>query len=136
MAHPNFKEFVTDRWNGYQVTVWASYIFGNLDLSIENKKGEIEALDRIDDTFGLEVNEIIDRKRVSAELLRDLQVAEGDLNSSFFHGWLNRRFKANGIKGLLVNGAWVDSVGGIKMATFNHFRHHFQSNGGVSVDMT
>ncbi|KAL8547384.1 hypothetical protein ACS0TY_006926 [Phlomoides rotata] len=29
-------------------------------------------------------------------------IKEGDVNSSFFHGWINKRIKLNGIEGLLV----------------------------------
>lgn len=52
---------------------------------------------------------------------------EGDLNSRFFHKWINLRFKHNEIDGIWANGLWVDSVQGVKQTIFNHFKAHFDS---------
>lgn len=52
------------------------WVFGNLESMIEKKKLEIEVLDRTDDTMGLEVEDIIKRKRISTELIREMQWRE------------------------------------------------------------
>lgn len=71
-------------------------------------------MDSFDDVFGLEGNEIRERKRVSTELLRDLiwkekmlqqkskarWIKDEDMNSKYFHYWINRRVKINQIEGL------------------------------------
>ncbi|KAL8483512.1 hypothetical protein ACS0TY_026269 [Phlomoides rotata] len=107
---------------------WSKKTFGLIDLKIEEKKAEILNLDLIDDTFGLEEEEIIKRNQGSAELLRELHwndgmlaqkdkakwIIAGDTNSRFFHRWINKRHKQNGIEGLMVNNIWVDSVEGVK----------------------
>ncbi|KAL8499899.1 hypothetical protein ACS0TY_019784 [Phlomoides rotata] len=49
---------------------WNIEIFGNIDFNIDSKKEEIEILDRIDDTMGLEAAEIIKRNKNVAELIR------------------------------------------------------------------
>ncbi|KAL8548723.1 hypothetical protein ACS0TY_007835 [Phlomoides rotata] len=75
-----------------------------IDHNIGEKQKEVEKWDRIDDTFGLEDNEIIKRNRCSAELLRYANwkenlmfqkakvkwLLEGDVNSGYFHGWVNK----------------------------------------------
>ncbi|KAL8479964.1 hypothetical protein ACS0TY_026780 [Phlomoides rotata] len=111
---------------------WSKKTFGLIDLKIEEKKAEILNLHLIDDTFGLEEEEIIKRNQGSAELLRELHwndgmlaqkdkakwIAAGDTNSRFFHRWINKRPKQNGIEGLMVNNIWVDSVEGVKKASW------------------
>ncbi|KAL8506456.1 hypothetical protein ACS0TY_017376 [Phlomoides rotata] len=107
---------------------WSRNTFGSLHNLIENQKENIERLDKFDDVFGIEDEEIIERNRITAELRRNLiwkesflfqkakakWIKEGDVNSSFFHDWINKRVKLNGIDGLLVNNAWVDSKEGIR----------------------
>lgn len=91
ISHPEFASMVKSKWESYIVDRWSSYIlkeklkllktdlkvwnkdvFGMLDTSIEVKKAAIDTLDRVDDTFGLEEDEIMERNRLLAELLRKL----------------------------------------------------------------
>lgn len=51
---------------------WKKEVFCMLDSTIENKKSAIEVLDGIDDALGLEMKEIIERNRITAELIRNL----------------------------------------------------------------
>ncbi|KAL8506055.1 hypothetical protein ACS0TY_017063 [Phlomoides rotata] len=49
---------------------WNREVFRMIDHNIGEKRKEIKKWDRIDDTFGLEENEVIERNRCSVELLR------------------------------------------------------------------
>lgn len=60
---------------------------------------------------------------------------EGDENSRFFHGWINRRLKKNEIDGLKVGEWWVESVREVKEAVFNHFRLYYSSCSHPRLDM-
>ncbi|KAL8457766.1 hypothetical protein ACS0TY_035585 [Phlomoides rotata] len=123
VKHPNFKEFFESKWYSYQVNgwafnrlkeklkslrsdlkVWNRVVFGMIDQNIIEKQREIELWDRIDDTLGLEKNEVTQGNRCSAELLRYAHwkenflfqkanvkwLLEGDVNSGSFHGWINK----------------------------------------------
>lgn len=46
--------------------------FGIVETTISQKKQEIEQLDRVDDTFGLEKGEIIQRNQCFLEIIRAL----------------------------------------------------------------
>lgn len=49
----------------------------------------------------------------------------GDVNTSFFHGWLNKRRRGNEILCLQVEDRLVVEVGEIRGAIREHFRSHF-----------
>ncbi|KAL8529587.1 hypothetical protein ACS0TY_006859 [Phlomoides rotata] len=119
---------------------WSHKTFGALNQEMEEQRGTIDKLDRFDKVFGLEEEEIIERNRVTAELKRNLiwnesflsqkaktrWIKEWDVNSSFFHGWINKRPKINGIEGLMINEELVESKDGVRTAIFNHFREQFK----------
>lgn len=159
-SHPNFLEFVESRWSTYAVEGWAGFVlkeklkllradlktwnsevFGDIDTSINLKKTRIGEIDRIDDVFGLVEDEVVERKKIAAELLRDqlwkerlLQqktkarwIREGDMNSRFYHYWINKRFKVNKIAGLLVGNRWIEGVDEVKQEVHNHFRRQFSA---------
>ncbi|KAL8522474.1 hypothetical protein ACS0TY_012585 [Phlomoides rotata] len=125
-----WKEYNIKGWAAYRLKEklkllkkdlreWNKVVFGNIDYNIDTKKKEIEVLDRIDDVMGLEEEEeIIQRNKNTAELIRFGQwkekllaqkakarwLRDGDFNSSYFHGRINRNKKFNMIEGLLTNG--------------------------------
>lgn len=160
MQHPLFKSFVEDKWRSFNIQGWGSYVLkekqkllkgalkewkkgnlGDLDKSIEEKKCELERLDIIDDTFGLDEEEARKRESVMEELLKESSwkesqlyqkarlkwISKGDVNSRFFHSWVNMRNKRNEINGIWSKGVWMESVRDVKSGFFEHFKSHFSS---------
>lgn len=85
ISHRNFKDFIEQKWTSYKTVGWAGFclkeklkmlkvdlkiwnknVFGNLDNQIDCRKLEIEALDKLDDAFGLEEDEISRRNQATA----------------------------------------------------------------------
>lgn len=124
-----------------ELKAWRLEAFGNLETSIENKTKELERLDILDDTFGLDESEAELRGFIMSEIFNESSwkeaqlfqkarikwALEGDLNSRFFHKWINSRTKLNTIDGVKVHGSWIDSVPEVKEAIHNHFRDHFST---------
>nr|GEX71936.1 putative RNA-directed DNA polymerase, eukaryota, reverse transcriptase zinc-binding domain protein [Tanacetum cinerariifolium] len=50
---------------------------------------------------------------------------EGDENSSFYHGVLNKKRSQLNIRGIMVEGTWNDSPQMVKSEFFQHFRRRF-----------
>ncbi|GKA13005.1 RNA-directed DNA polymerase, eukaryota, reverse transcriptase zinc-binding domain protein [Tanacetum coccineum] len=50
---------------------------------------------------------------------------EGDENSGFFHGMLNKKRSILNIRGVMVDGMWVDSPNKVKKEFLDHFRNRF-----------
>ncbi|GJX36859.1 putative RNA-directed DNA polymerase, eukaryota, reverse transcriptase zinc-binding domain protein [Tanacetum coccineum] len=51
---------------------------------------------------------------------------EGDENSKFFHGIINKKRSQLAIRGVFVNGLWCTDPGKVKEAFFNHFEARFK----------
>ncbi|KAL8473811.1 hypothetical protein ACS0TY_030606 [Phlomoides rotata] len=119
-----------------QVNAWSRETFNGMDRRIEDKKDEIGKLDILDDTFGLEEEEISRRQDLLGDLIMETSwresqllqksklkwLKEGDVNSNFFHNWVKRRYKRNEIMGLWNNNSWVESVQGVKQLVYEHFK--------------
>ncbi|KAL8466630.1 hypothetical protein ACS0TY_035612 [Phlomoides rotata] len=154
LSHAGLGTFVAEKWRSYNISGWGGFVlkeklkllkddlkdwnqqtFGTLETSIEKKRHEILILDTIDDTLGLDSEEINRRAHIMADLAKDMQrldsqlyqkarikwIEEGDANTRFFHNTINRNYKANEISGLSYGNSWVDSVQGVKTLVFNHF---------------
>ncbi|GJY44030.1 RNA-directed DNA polymerase, eukaryota [Tanacetum coccineum] len=54
---------------------------------------------------------------------------EGDENSKFFHGIVNRKRVHLSVKGVMVDGEWVDEPNRVKEEFRSHFANRFQDTG-------
>ncbi|GJU35852.1 hypothetical protein Tco_1184206 [Tanacetum coccineum] len=81
--------------------------------------------------------------RVRSEIIRKLQncdeidsmelaqkakikwAIEGDENSKFFHGTLNKKRNILNIRGIMVDGIWVDNPKSVKREFLDHFSKRF-----------
>ncbi|KAL8472643.1 hypothetical protein ACS0TY_029738 [Phlomoides rotata] len=137
LPHPQYKAFFLEKWNNYCIEGWAAFrlkeklklfksdlrgwnkvIFGDIDYNIDTKKEEIEILDQIDDQW---------KEKFLAQKAKARWLREGDVNSSYFHVWINRNRKSNTIEGLLINDRWINSVKGVKKWIHEHFENHFKA---------
>nr|GEV20632.1 nucleotide-binding alpha-beta plait domain-containing protein [Tanacetum cinerariifolium] len=62
---------------------------------------------------------------------------EGDENSKFFHGMLNKKRSQSNIQGVLIDGKWTDEPVKVKGEFFHHFSNRFgkPSDDRVEIDM-
>nr|GFC88305.1 RNA-directed DNA polymerase, eukaryota, reverse transcriptase zinc-binding domain protein [Tanacetum cinerariifolium] len=54
---------------------------------------------------------------------------EGDENSKFFHGVINRRRNNLSVKGIMIDGAWVDDPSRVKEEFRSHFEDRYSDPG-------
>ena len=52
---------------------------------------------------------------------------EGDENSKYFHGIINKKRRNNAIREILIDGEWVDDPTQVKQEFFNHFASRFDA---------
>lgn len=99
--------------------LWNRSTIGSVEEKIQQCREEIHQLDMIDDVFGLEEQENVRRKKITAQLFLQLNrknnlqaqkarikwLKEGNVNSSFFHKVINRQRKYNEIVGMEIEGS-------------------------------
>ena len=51
---------------------------------------------------------------------------EGDENSKYYHGILNKKRSQLSIRGVLVNGIWIDTPALVKNEFLSHFKNRFE----------
>ena len=56
---------------------------------------------------------------------------EGDENSGYFHGVINRKRRQLAIKGVMVEGQWVVEPSRVKEAFHSYYTHLFAKQNGV-----
>ncbi|GKA22031.1 RNA-directed DNA polymerase, eukaryota [Tanacetum coccineum] len=50
---------------------------------------------------------------------------EGDENSSFFHGTINKKRNVLAVRGIMIDGLWIDDPSLVKTEFLHHFSHRF-----------
>nr|GEX73602.1 RNA-directed DNA polymerase, eukaryota, reverse transcriptase zinc-binding domain protein [Tanacetum cinerariifolium] len=108
-------------------------------------KVDLEALDTIVDQGNGNEEIVKQRSNIVSKLLHidklsSVEIAqkakvkwsiEGDENTSFFHGVINKKHNLLNIRGIMVEGSWVDEPSMVKREFFNHFRNRFDKLGGI-----
>lgn len=61
---------------------------------------------------------------------------DGDKNSAFFHRTIRGRMKRNAIKGILVNGVWMEDAVKVKIEIFEHFKRQFSESSSARPSFT
>nr|GEW61773.1 RNA-directed DNA polymerase, eukaryota [Tanacetum cinerariifolium] len=98
----------------------------------EKYKNELEALEAIIDKGDGNVKVVNKRMKIdkicSSEMAQKAKVKwsiEGDENTSFFHGMLNKKWSLLNIRGIMVDGMWIESPNRVKGEIFHHFSSKF-----------
>ncbi|GJV73341.1 RNA-directed DNA polymerase, eukaryota [Tanacetum coccineum] len=112
-------------------------------LSVKNIKAQykidLEAVDSIIDNGKGTAEDVKKRVEIVNKLqgidkVNSLEVAqkakvkwavEGDENSSFFHGMLNKKRNLLNIRGVLADGIWIDNPNRVKREFLDHFSNRF-----------
>ncbi|GJV99319.1 RNA-directed DNA polymerase, eukaryota [Tanacetum coccineum] len=60
---------------------------------------------------------------------------EGDENSKFYHGVINKKRGRCAVRGVMVDGTWLESPNSVKKEFFDHFKNRFDkpSSGGIEL---
>ncbi|GJZ59368.1 RNA-directed DNA polymerase, eukaryota [Tanacetum coccineum] len=89
---------------------------GDCSNEVVHKRTEI--LNKIHQVNNIQASEIAQKAKIKWAI-------EGDENVKFFHGMLNKKRNQSNIRGIMVNGTWVDDPVQVKREFFEHFRGRF-----------
>nr|GEV97170.1 RNA-directed DNA polymerase, eukaryota [Tanacetum cinerariifolium] len=128
----DYLTYVINNWKGELI------IMGDFN-EVRYKSKRVRSLFNIQDKG--EGNDEVVKKRMDVfksiqdiDKLHSLEMAqkakikwsiEGDENSSFYHGVLNKKRSQLNIQGIMIEGTWNDSPQMVKSEFFQHFRRRF-----------
>ncbi|GJV14368.1 RNA-directed DNA polymerase, eukaryota [Tanacetum coccineum] len=128
-----FDEFVETTWNEYQVLEPNAMRY--LNKKMKHLKDQIRAWIQGEgtsttlDTRSSVLNSINDLDKLKAiELSQKAKIKwaiEGDENSKYYHGILNKKRSQLAIRGILVEGIWVENPDAVKSEFLSHFKNRF-----------
>nr|GEZ01302.1 RNA-directed DNA polymerase, eukaryota [Tanacetum cinerariifolium] len=119
---------------------WVANYKKDQSRSVTEIKSKLQAIDKLIDQGGVNDDLLLSRN----DLMKQLQVIkstedcdrvqkakiqwaiEGDENSKFYHGIINRKRANLSIKGIMVDGEWVDDPNRVKEEFRSHFSSRFQ----------
>ncbi|GKA13789.1 RNA-directed DNA polymerase, eukaryota, reverse transcriptase zinc-binding domain protein [Tanacetum coccineum] len=84
----------------------------------EDAKSRVDLISKICDIDKLKSIEMAQKIKVK-------WAVEGDENSSFFHGILNKKRNTQNIRGVMVNGVWLENPDKVKSEFQEHFSKRF-----------
>ncbi|GJV64336.1 RNA-directed DNA polymerase, eukaryota, reverse transcriptase zinc-binding domain protein [Tanacetum coccineum] len=137
--YPGFDAFVEKSWketcnsdsNDYvrflkklklmkeRIKFWVKSYKESVNGQKNTLKRELQQLDSVIDKGCGGANEV--------QCMQD--VVEGDENSKYYHGVINKKRSKLSIRGVLVDGIWIESPLLVKNAFFEHFKNQFDEPG-------
>lgn len=128
-----------------KLRLWNREQFGDTFKKYQKIEEELNKLE--EDTADRQLNqhEVMTRKRLQEDLwvakqshesllrqkARSRWIKEGDCNSRYFHLMINATRKNNCLKGLMINGAWIEEPATVKEAVRAFFSQRFQETIGI-----
>nr|GEY46971.1 RNA-directed DNA polymerase, eukaryota [Tanacetum cinerariifolium] len=124
----------------------------NKEKSHKSKRSllaELEDCDAIIDK-GVGENNVVNRRTKVVNLLQEVEknnsleaaqkakikwVIEGDENSKYYHGVINKKMNQLSIRGILVEGTWIDSPSLVKCEFLSHFKNQFEQPNSIRLHM-
>nr|GFC89056.1 RNA-directed DNA polymerase, eukaryota [Tanacetum cinerariifolium] len=85
---------------------------------VEMVHKRLETLNKIHQVNNTHMSEVAQKAKIK-------WVVEGDENTKFFHGMLNKKRNQRSIRGIMVNGTWIDDPVKVKYEFLDHFRNMF-----------
>ncbi|GJX33086.1 hypothetical protein Tco_0242941 [Tanacetum coccineum] len=118
----NYLRSLIDRWDGETV------IMGDFNkVRYEHERSTWKSM-HVTDSNGLDLQELnyLDASEISQKAKVHWSI-EGDENSKYFHGILNKKRSQLAIRGTLVNGEWISNPFGVKREFYSHFKNQFSA---------
>jgi len=123
-----------------RLKVWNKDQFGDSQQKLASIEKDLNKLEIEGDERQLSDQELLTRKKLQEELWTAAQshesllrqkarlrwIKEGDCNSKFFHRIVNSNHRFNTLRGVFVNGVWIDEPGRVKEEICLFFKNRFQ----------
>ncbi|GKA78303.1 hypothetical protein Tco_0784840 [Tanacetum coccineum] len=132
-----FDQFVNHTWSSISLSDSNGMIRFKKKLQILKKEIRVFVADQKKKKES-RVNDLKDKLSEIDKVLDQMRKAkiqwavEGDENSNFFHGIVNRKRANLTVKGIMIDGYWVDEPNRVKSEFRNYFADRFQDPGNCN----
>nr|GEZ46489.1 RNA-directed DNA polymerase, eukaryota, reverse transcriptase zinc-binding domain protein [Tanacetum cinerariifolium] len=99
----------------------------NIDSLIDKGKvssaileDHLDTMNKLASLENMESSELAQKEKVKWSI-------EGDENSKLFHGFINKRRNNHAIRGIMVDGDWMEDPTTVKKEFFSHFQNRFEA---------
>ncbi|GJX19405.1 RNA-directed DNA polymerase, eukaryota [Tanacetum coccineum] len=130
-----------------QIRSWVNDMRRGVNGEKDCIKNELSSIDKILDRGDDPVPHLLRRSELQRNLYNINQMEskeyiqkskikwaiEGDENSKFFHGIINKKRSQLAIRGVFVDGIWCTNPSEVKMAFFKHFEGRFKKPGNHRI---
>nr|GEY02893.1 RNA-directed DNA polymerase, eukaryota [Tanacetum cinerariifolium] len=82
-----------------------------------------------------DLDKMLDRGMNMAQKAKIRWAIEGDENSKYFHGIINKKRYQLAIRGVLVKGEWIEDPCKVKNEFLNHFSNRFAMPSGLNISL-
>ncbi|XP_071740488.1 uncharacterized protein [Rutidosis leptorrhynchoides] len=127
---------------------WSIHRYGTIDVELEQWKKIASDLETKADAGPIDDNERAEwlnarakwaqkekeKTAMHKQKARLKWAAEGDDNTAFFHSTIRRRNNSANIRGLYINGLWVENLSEIKDEVLGYFKKIFEVNSYTKPD--
>ncbi|GKA00995.1 RNA-directed DNA polymerase, eukaryota, reverse transcriptase zinc-binding domain protein [Tanacetum coccineum] len=106
-----------------------------IDADIDNGQGNdelnksrLEIIQQLQNLDNLDAMEMAQKAKIK-------WAVEGDENTGFFHGIINKRRNVQNIRGVMAEGNWIDNPVNVKKEFFDHFANRFRKPGKSTASL-
>nr|GEX08503.1 RNA-directed DNA polymerase, eukaryota, reverse transcriptase zinc-binding domain protein [Tanacetum cinerariifolium] len=126
-----------------KIRAWIKIKMENSYIQKKNLKADLAEIDLLLD-IGEEDSDILNKRVYVSKSLQDIEklesmevaqkakikwAIEGDENSKYYHDILNKKRSHLAVRGILINGTWIDSPCLVKNKFLSHFKSRFNQPG-------
>jgi len=125
-----------------KIKVWNKDQFGDTLRKYKRIEEELNKMEEESDDRQLTDQQVLARKKLQQDLWEAAQahesllrqkarakwIKEGDCNSRFFHLMINASRRNNCLKGVLIDGSWIEEPAPVKEEVRRFFLQHFQES--------
>nr|GEZ57129.1 RNA-directed DNA polymerase, eukaryota [Tanacetum cinerariifolium] len=120
---PSFDELVTKSWNSFVLDDSNGMIrFKKSGVTDDILLSRMEVLKQLHDVQSSNNRDIVQKAKIRWAI-------EGDENSKYFHVIINKKRANLSVKGIMVDGDWIDDPDLVKHEFRSHFADRFQDPG-------
>ncbi|GJZ65074.1 RNA-directed DNA polymerase, eukaryota [Tanacetum coccineum] len=106
-----------------------------VDSIIDSGQGNEEMINtRLDIIHQIQKFDSLDSME-TAQKAKIKWAVEGDENTGFFHGIINKRRSIQNIRGVMVEGTWIDNPVNVKKEFLDHFANRFSKPGKPTASL-